>query len=162
MTLCSCVPDRELRGGFVFFNFGRRKGRDAVSQEREPSQPATVPDANYCCHPSALGVQQNVEWPTSLINKLSTRSLRRQGDRDGVIGRITQVGNIDFSSWPFNLCTVKSTLTQPLVLDTKILLLKCRGGRRNCPTGSVSVYFPTWFHSKILVINPEVQNKQFP
>lgn len=35
----------------------RRKGRDALSQEREPSQRAIVPGANYRCHPSALGMQ---------------------------------------------------------------------------------------------------------
>ena len=68
VTLCACVPDRELWGGGVFFNFGisrhstdsGRKGRDAASQEREPSQRATIPDANYRCHPSALGMQRNV------------------------------------------------------------------------------------------------------
>lgn len=51
----------------MLFNFGsqaladtptdsRGKGRDKVSQEREPSQRAIVPGANYRCHPSALGM----------------------------------------------------------------------------------------------------------
>lgn len=64
--MCECVCGGGEGGGGLF-DFGisshsagsRRKGRDAVSpeREREPSQRAAVPDANYRCHPSALSVQ---------------------------------------------------------------------------------------------------------
>ncbi|CAB1443047.1 unnamed protein product [Pleuronectes platessa] len=77
-------------GAAVFFNFGSRaladtpadsrgKGRDTVSQEREPSQRAIVPDANYRCHPSAFGMRKLAQPSQALgFSIFSKDSLERK------------------------------------------------------------------------------------